>query len=304
MYKLLIFFVFLPIHFLAQDSTEPYLLILGTAQDAGYPQLGCERDCCNDAWKHDSLQSPVVSLALVVPKDTAWYLFEATPDFHEQLHAFRELTDKQYDYLPSAIFLTHAHMGHYTGLMELGKEALNSKEVPVYTLPKFNQYLKTNGPWSQLVKLKNIVPNSMKSDSTQQFASVQITAFQVPHRDEYSETAGFKIKTEKKSYLFIPDIDKWGKWDRSIVEEVKKVDLAMVDATFYSQIELPFRNIKLVPHPFVSETVDIFKGEEMEVKNKLMFIHFNHTNPLLRDQNLIKEVEESGFKVARLHLRI
>ena len=70
---------------------------------------------------------------------------------------------------------------------------------------------------------------------------IMIHAFTVPHRDEFSETAGFKIVTEKTSYLFIPDIDKWTKWNKNIIEEVKKVNYAFVDATFNEITELKNR---------------------------------------------------------------
>ncbi len=260
--------------------------------------MGCEKECCNKAWKNDSLKRFVVSLALVDADNKKWYLFEATPDIREQLQLFKTLTKGVYNYLPDGIFITHAHIGHYTGLMQLGREVMNAKEVPVYVLPKLKNYLETNGPWSQLVTLKNIVLYKLNPDSTLQLTrNTKLETLVVPHRDEYSETAGFKIITEKTSYLFIPDIDKWQNWDHNIINEVKKVTYAFLDATFREASELPNRKMEDVPHPFISETMDLFKNESSETKAKIHFIHFNHTNPVMWDKASKQKVLDQGFKV-------
>lgn len=293
-----IVFVF-ALNFLSAQNAKPYVLVLGVAQDGGYPHLGCDKECCKAAWKNDSLKKNVVSLALVSPTDKKWWLFEATPDITKQLQLFKELTNSEFSYLPSGIFLTHAHIGHYTGLMNLGREVFNTSEIPVYCLPKMKSFLETNGPWSQLVKLKNIVINEISTNNVLTLSkSVSVNTFTVPHRDEYSETAGFKILTETKSYLFIPDIDKWQKWSKNIIDEVKQSNFAFLDATFYSIDELKGRKIEEVPHPLVSETMDLFNSESADVKSKIVFIHFNHTNPCLRLPSFQNNVKQSGFKLA------
>lgn len=283
----------------AQNDSKPYILVLGVAQDGGYPHMGCHKQCCTRAWNNDSLKRWVVSLALVDPATHKWWLFEATPDIKEQLHYFEEQTHGQYHYLPDGIFVTHAHIGHYAGLMELGKEAMSTNEVPVYALPKMAGFLETNGPWSQLVKLNNIAIQRMRADSSIYLTDkINVTAFTVPHRDEYSETAGFKINSGSKKYLFIPDVNKWDKWGRNIIDEVKAVDVAMIDATFYGEGELPGRNISQVPHPFITETMKLFEQEPADVKAKIHFIHFNHTNPILWDKGKQTEVEKKGFHIS------
>ena len=252
------------------------------------------------AWENDSMRRGVVSLALVDPATKKWWLFEATPDIKMQLHHFQALTHNQYNFLPDGIFITHAHIGHYTGLMDLGKEVMGTYNVPVYVLPRMKEFLETNGPWSPLVKLHNIAIIEMKPDTGNVLTqSISVTAFKVPHRDEYSETAGFRITTSGKKYLFIPDINKWEQWARSIVKEVERVDIAFVDATFYDSTELPLRNFKSVPHPFVSETMQLFANTPKETKSKVWFIHFNHTNPLLWGKEKQKEVKKLGFNFAR-----
>ena len=284
----------------AQNDNKPFILTLGIAQDGGYPHMGCTRPCCTLAWSNDSMKRWVVCLALVDPATKKWWLFEATPDIKDQLHYFQTLTHGQYSFLPDGIFVTHAHIGHYTGLMELGREVMSTKDLPVYALPKMKTFLETNGPWSQLVSLNNIAIQPMQADSLIHLTDkISVTAFTVPHRDEYSETAGFRINTVDKKYLFIPDINKWDKWSRNIVDEVKQVDVAFVDATFYDNNELPGRNMSTVPHPLVSETMKLFENESAATKAKVCFIHFNHTNPLLWDATKQKEVEKAGFHFAK-----
>ena len=273
--------------------------MLGVAQDGGYPHMGCTKKCCTMAWEHDSMKRYVVSLALVDPESKRWWLFEATPNIKEQLHYFQILTKGQYAYLPSGIFITHAHIGHYTGLMEFGKEVMNTKPIPVYALSRMNAFLESNGPWSQLVTQFNIDLRDMMVDTPIILSGhIRVGAFVVPHRDEYSETAGFKIITDNKKYLFIPDINKWEQWNRSILDEVKTADVALLDATFFDDTELPGRNISEVPHPFVSETMNLFKNESKDTRSKIHFIHINHTNPLLWDTQKQNEVKQAGFNIA------
>ncbi|MEI8137657.1 MAG: MBL fold metallo-hydrolase [Bacteroidota bacterium] len=282
------------------QAKQPYVIVLGVAQDGGYPHLGCEKNCCSMAWKNDILKKSVVSLALVDPETKTWWLFEATPDIKEQLKFFKTYTKGEYTYLPAGVFLTHAHIGHYTGLMQLGREVMNSKEVPVYVLSKMKSFLETNGPWSQLVTLKNISLKELSQDSILKLNSkLAVETLTVPHRDEFSETAGFKIITSVKKYLFIPDIDKWQKWNKSIIKEVEKVDIALVDATFNEISELKYRKAEDVPHPFVSETMQLFESADLKLKSKLFFIHFNHTNPLLWDKTAREKVEKAGFNIAK-----
>lgn len=278
---------------------QPFVQILGVAQDGGYPHIGCRKQCCLQVWDNPSDKKYIVSFAVADPETRQWWLFEATPDMKEQLQYFNNLTGGLYKYLPDGIFITHAHIGHYTGLMQLGREALGAKNVTVYALPKMKTFLESNGPWQQLVKLQNInivsvVPNSITGLNN----NIRVRAFKVPHRDEYSETAGFTIITKEKKYLFIPDIDKWGKWNKNIIDEVKKVDVALVDATFYNADELPGRRMEEVPHPFVAETMDLFSKEPAAVKAKIHFIHMNHTNPLMWNAEAQNNVRNAGYNTA------
>lgn len=311
--RLLYILLLLPFAGLAQARDEDGVYVLGVAQDGGYPHAGCTKKCCEQAWNNAGKRRYVTSLAVV--SGGKWWLFEATPDIKEQLQYFRQLTGGAYSYLPEGIFITHAHIGHYTGLMQLGREAMNTSKVPVYVLPRLKSYLEKNGPWSQLVELKNIElrmmeaslhPAQMRREDMGKVVSdgLGVTAFTVPHRDEYSETAGFRIALGEKRYLFIPDIDKWEKWMTDIRILASRCDVALVDGTFFEAGEIPGRNMSEIPHPFVRETAALFQGGERvpgmpDLRSVIYFIHFNHTNPLLWDDGRAKELERDGFHIAR-----
>ena len=282
------------------SSKTPYLVILGNVQDAGSPHMGCEKACCKELFKTPDPSRKVVSIGIVDPNNKKYWMIEASPDFSTQSRLLKDISNFEHSKTPDGIFLTHAHIGHYSGLMYLGKESFNSDNVPVYAMTRMKGFLIQNGPWSQLFKLENIKINNIDHEKIFSLSNkITITPFLVPHRDEFSETVGFKIKGPNKSILFIPDIDKWGKWNKSLLTEIKKVDLALVDGTFYDAKEVNHRDISEIPHPFIVETIELFKSEKKELKSKIKFIHLNHTNPLLNDNsNATKKINEQGFSVA------
>ena len=277
-------------------NTNPYIVVLGVAQDAGYPQANCNKSCCNKVWENPQLSKFVSCLGLVDPISKQQWLFDATPDIKFQL---RLLEIKSNINPLSGIFLTHAHIGHYTGLMQLGKEVMGTKNLPVYTMERMLLFLKNNAPWSQLVDIKNINLIPMVNNSIIRLNDrISVSPFLVPHRDEYSETVGYKISTSEKSLIFIPDIDKWDYWDMDINEMIKGVDYAFLDATFYQDGELE-RDMSAIPHPFVKESMELFSSLSKIDKQKVFFIHFNHTNPLLiEDSDAHNNVKNKGFKIA------
>ena len=277
-----------------------YLQILGTTQDGGSPHTGCQKECCRVLFLAGKSDRKVVSLGLVSTETNQTWLFEATPDLPFQMQVLQKeigSTSKT----PNGIFLTHAHIGHYTGLMFLGREVMNSKNVSVYVLPRMKSFIESNGPWSQLVDLKNIELKQLKSDSVIQLnAKIRITPISIPHRDEFSETAGFLISGPSKTALFIPDIDKWKKWNRNINEFIAKVDYAFLDATFYDETEIPGRKMSEIPHPFVKESMQRFDTLSEALKKKIIFIHMNHTNPLLdRTSIQYQLVIKNGYHIAK-----
>lgn len=285
-------------------AKDPYIAVLGVGQDAGVPQMGCESPFCKEAWKDASKREMVSSIALVDPDTGERWIFDATPDLPEQFQLLKEVTGDRSNAL-AGIFLTHAHMGHYTGLMYLGFESMNAKEVPVFAMPRMKRYLETNGPWSQLVSFRNISIKELVKDKPLKLnGRISVTPYLVPHRDEYSETVGFRISSNGVNVLFIPDIDKWDKWERKLADEVRKNDLLFVDATFFKDGEIP-RPMSEVLHPFVEETMALLKDLPAEDRGKVHFIHFNHSNPLVqRSKEAISEVESSGFRIARTGMTV
>jgi pyrroloquinoline quinone biosynthesis protein B len=286
------------------NRSAPYLMILGTIQDAGSPHIACNKSCCSALFENPDNTRKVVSLGLIDPADNKTFIFEATPDLPSQMKLLKQEANSEKE-TPDAIFLTHAHVGHYTGLMYLGKEAMNANEVSVYAMPKMKDFLETNGPWSQLVTNKNIGLLEMKNKKEIQLSkNYKVTPFTVPHRDEYSETVGYTIQGPERSALFIPDIDKWAKWETSIIEAISKVDYAFIDATFFDAVEVNNRDIAEIPHPFIVESMELFEDLSPKDKNKVYFIHFNHTNPVIDPDSLqAKQVIKKGFNIAKIYDR-
>lgn len=276
----------------------PYLVVLGTAQDAGYPQAGCYKEHCMRAWNYPSLKRNATCLALIDPKSKKKWLFEATPDIKEQLFMLEQYApDSVYEL--AGVFLTHGHIGHYTGLMHFGREAMNTKRINVYAMPGMCAYLGANGPWDQLVKLENIVLQHMTDDSEiELIPAIKVIPFEVSHRDEYTETVGYQISTNDIKVIFIPDIDKWSKWPHSITRIIKENDYTFLDATFFDQAELPGRDMSEIPRPFVAESMDLFSELGKADKSKIHFIHFNHSNPLLDIDSDAYKIVEQEFKVS------
>ena len=257
------------------------LVVLGIAQDGGMPHAGCTKPPCSDA---RAGKRPVekVSCVGLVNRDTGTaYMVDATPDFPAQLDA---LTGGK---APDGIFLTHAHVGHYTGLMYLGKEVMATRDVPVYGTERMCAFLRDNGPWSLLVKDRRIALQTLMPDRAVELRDgLRITPLLVPHRDEFTDTVGFLIEGPRAKVLFIPDIDKWEKWDRKLRELANQVDVLLLDGTFSTMDELPGRKIADVPHPLMTETRALLEGTTA----KLWFIHINHSNPaILGGKDVVRE---------------
>ncbi len=285
-------------------KTNPYLVVLGIAQDAGYPHAGCRRACCMTAWDDPAKKQMVTCLGLVDPVTKQRWMFEATPDFPHQLESLNKITGvdeatKQPDL--AGIFLTHGHIGHYSGLMYLGRESLGARNVPVYAMPRMRDFLRDNGPWSQLLALENIKLQPLIADEQTLINDrLSVKPILVPHRDEFTETVGFIVRGPNRSALFLPDIDKWEKWPTKIESVIATVDYAFVDATFYDNAELPNRDISEIPHPFIVESLKRFQPLPASERKKIHFIHLNHTNAAIRtDSEATKTILKSGMSIAR-----
>lgn len=285
------------------DANAPYLTVLGTAQDGGHPHIGCIKDCCENATGKG--QGHLVScIALVDPASGRRWIFDATPDFPEQLRRLDEIAPALRDPATrdiglDGIFLTHAHIGHYTGLMYLGREAHSAHGMPVYAMPRMREFLRGNGPWDQLIALQNIEILALEADRVVDLGGeITVTPWLAPHRDEYSETVGFLIATRKAKALYLPDIDKWDRWERSLPEILEDIDYAFLDATFFSPAELPGRALEEIPHPTIEESIALLESLPERHRSKVHFIHLNHSNPAFDK----KSTERGAIRAADMHV--
>jgi pyrroloquinoline quinone biosynthesis protein B len=269
-------------------------MLLGNAQDAGVPQAGCACENCRAVWASAEQRKWVSALGLLDTEASQWFLIDATPDFREQLHAAQTVA-------PGAqlagILITHAHIGHYTGLIHLGYEAMAARRLPVYGTRRMNEFFRAHAPWRQLVDQENIVLRELTPDEWHALTpNLSVMPLLVPHRDEWSDTVGFVVRGPARQLLYLPDIDGWDQWTRPVREVVEGVDVALLDGSFFSPGELPGRDISKIGHPLVSDTAARLAGVATEVR----FIHLNHTNPLHRPGPERKWLEAQGFIVGEM----
>ena len=285
---------------------DVYIEILGTIQDAGYPQLGCMKACCREQWGRSARSKKIISIGLIDALNKESYLFEASPDIKDQIQQLAYSLDSSQFSLPSGIFLTHAHIGHYAGLMYLGRESMNANNQPVYCMSDMYQYLKTSGPWQLLDSLHNINLRRIEDRKSIELNNqLLVVPIQVPHRGEYSETVGYIIEGPNKKAVFIPDIDKWEKWSVSIDSLIQEVDYALLDATFFKNGEIPGRDMSEIPHPFMEESFDRFDSLSAQDRQKIHFIHFNHTNPIIDSSSMAYQTTiQKGYKVCQEFMRL
>lgn len=246
--------------------------ILGIAQDGGVPQFACD---CNNC---EQFEYRVTSIAIISDKTM---LVDATPDITSQVRMLGSQID--------SILITHLHIGHYIGLLQLGKEVASTSNFPVYTTPKVARFLRENKPFSYLVKRGQIKFIVMEVDNAITLGDLKIIPFEVPHRNEDGNTIGLEIQGAKKA-IYIPDIDYLS---QEIIEKIQSADLVFLDATFYSKSEI--NRQENVPHPAIDEIMHIFG----KPTNQFNLIHLNHSNPALNPgSEEFQEVLNSGYHIA------
>jgi len=283
----------------ASEPAGPCVIVVGTAQDGGLPQLGCAEARCEGARTDPDQRRRVTSLRLSDPRTCARWLFDASPDIGDQLKpAPTKLVD--------GIFLTHAHIGHYLGLAQLGREVTGSSGIPVWAGARMREFLAHNGPWSQLVDTHAIELREMPLGSEVELApDIHVSAMPVPHRDEFSETLAYVIRGPRRTLLYLPDIDKWERWELRLEDVLARVDIALLDGTFFADGELPGRSMAEIPHPFIVETIERLREAPAALRAKVVFTHLNHTNPACDAWSEARaRIEAAGMRVAREGERI
>jgi pyrroloquinoline quinone biosynthesis protein B len=294
-----------------EPPASPYALVLGTAQDGGLPQIGCDEALCARARREPDFARMRSSLLLVDPAGGARFLVDAGPDLAHQVElargepAGRALPGPR-PALFEGILLTHAHWGHYAGLAELGRESYGARGVPVLASARMAGFLRSNGPWSLLVdtgaiELRELVPG----EEVELSPWLAVTPLAVPHRDEFSDTLAFLVRGPRRTLLYLPDIDKWERWERPIEELLRAVDVALLDGSFFADGEIPGRSMAEIPHPFVEESLARFSALDARTRAKVFFTHLNHTNPLCDPASEASAaVRAAGMGVAREGVRI
>jgi pyrroloquinoline quinone biosynthesis protein B len=287
-----------------------HALVLGSVQDAGFPQVGCYTERCNEGRAlHAAGRGRFVSsLALVEPQEERFYLVDATPDITRQLDlitdpAFRQRAAARRPF--DGIFLTHAHIGHYTGLAVLGKEGMGIRETPVYCTEAMAAFLASNQPWQLMVEQGRLDLRPLAIDRWHRIDEhLDVQLWKVPHRDEFADTVGFVFRGPSSSLLYLPDINAWRAWDRDVAEAVAGVDVALLDGTFWSMDELPGRSVEDIPHPLMTQTMDALQEVVDQDMSRVLLTHLNNSNPALDDGGPQQaEVARRGFEIAREGMR-
>lgn len=267
--------------------SSPRAILLGTAQDGGFPHAGCRCDRCSRARFDVTVARRIACLGLV-SGDGRGFLIDATPDLPEQVAALPDL---------SGLLLTHAHMGHIAGLLWLGTEAMAVEGRPLFAGPRLVEFLAGNEPWATLIRDGRLVPEVLDPHAAFDLAAdLAVTPVPVPHRAEWSETFGFRIRGPERTLLWLPDIDRFD--DGALASLLDGVDAALIDGTFLGPDELPGRDLTKIPHPFVSDTLD--RLAELRPAAAVSFVHLNHSNPLILPDSAERREFEERFRAAGL----
>ena len=292
---------------------SPYVLVLGTAQDAGKPQIGCRDACCEAARRDPALRRLASSLLVADPASGGRWLLDASPDLREQMDRAvghpptRDLPGPRPP-LVDGVYLTHVHMGHFAGLLHLGPEAYSARQLPVFGTARLRSFLADNEPWRFLVTQGHFdlrsfepgAPHAPTGPDGRPVDGLTIEAFRVPHRDELSDTVGFLVRGPRRTLAYLPDVDAWERWDLPLEDFLAGVDLALVDGTFYADGEVPGRDLSEIPHPFISRTVERLADAPPELRAKVRFLHLNHGNPAGDpDSAAAAAVRAAGMAVVR-----
>ena len=275
-------------------------MTLGSAQDGGYPHIGCRKECCKSAWIDASKRRFVASFSIIDTSTNCCWIIDASPDLKYQLNMISEYLGINSIPEIKGIFLTHAHTGHYSGLLDLGKETLNLFNVPIYVMPRMFDFIESNKAFDFLIKSNNIYLEMIDEEKRINLVKeTSISPFLVPHRNEMSETVGYKIESNQKSIIYLPDIDSWEQWDEDINDVVKKNDYLLIDGTFYTKDEILDRDISSIPHPSIIESLNKFSGLNIKNRNKIFFTHLNHTNIVIKEKDpLTLSLLNQGYNIA------
>jgi pyrroloquinoline quinone biosynthesis protein B len=261
------------------------VIVLGTAQDGGSPQLG------------SPARGParlVSSLAVVVDDGTT-LLIDVTPDVRAQighLESVAAYRDRKRRNAVDHIAITHAHMGHYTGLVQFGREAHNARGITAWVTPSMADFIASNQPWRALVDGGHLDLQAGFGPVTMS-VGLTIRLVPVPHRAEFTDTVGVSLNDR---VIYLPDIDGWERWPEAEAE-ISNHEICLLDATFAGLDEVPGRDLSDIPHPLVSDTIERFG--HLVGDRRIILTHLNHSNPVaVSGSDEAEAVEAAGFEIA------
>ena len=274
------------------------LTVLGIAQDGGRPQPGCQRQCCQDLTEAD-YRSPV-SLGIKTENGTT-ILIEATRDLGRQLITLGESSI-------DCLFLTHAHLGHVDGLGLFGRETMSARGIPLHSSLSMQNLIKSTPAWALLLEQGVF---EMTEIGSIEIDDVIIESIAIPHRAELSDMHAFVIRGKEHSVLFLPDHDSWDQTlaahnAPTIREWLKGLEIThvLLDGTFWSGDELQGRDMSVVPHPTIQDSLSRL-GERQSGDPEIYFTHFNHTNPVYQEGGSeYQKIIQLGWKVSTEGQRI
>jgi pyrroloquinoline quinone biosynthesis protein B len=274
--------------------------VLGTAQDGGYPQVGCFRPCCEVPRKDHTLVRFPVALGIIGIDDSP-HLIEASRTMAEQFELWHS-RDPVEGRLAS-LSITHAHLGHIDGLGLFGREAMAANDLVLNCSESLCGLIKETPTWNLLLENHVITPRIWRVNlpfTPSENCGFTITPIPVPHRNELSDNHALVVDGGEKRLLFMPDHDTWQETlgDSTIREWLSnlKVDIALIDGTFWQENELPHRDMRVIPHPTVKETLGLL-GKREEGDPEIYFTHLNHTNPLQQPGMQRDEVTALGWNI-------
>lgn len=270
--------------------------LLGISQDGGRPHPACRKSCC--AGLQPSQQS--FPVALGISGQGTNVLIDASRCLGSQLTLWNQT---RVDHL----LLTHAHLGHVDGLGLFGRETMAARDVQLHISDDMYHLIDRTPMWNLMVQQGVFDLHTFTSgDRLEPFDGVSIEPVRVPHRAELSDMHAFVVRGPEKSLLYLPDHDTWSETltsqhTNSLREWFTKlgIDVALIDGTFWSDSELGERNQAKVPHPPVSETLELL-GPKSSNDPEIFFIHLNHTNPLYDESSEeFHKVQSLGWGVAK-----
>jgi len=261
------------------------LIVLGSGQDGGTPQLGSRSTRAGER---------TASCLAITSDEHDPILFDASPDIRRQYQRLCAHTRDAPDI--DGMFITHGHMGHYAGLVHFGKEAAATEHLPLFAPASVLSFLGSNEPWATLFHEDHLEPVSM-DDTTASIGRLTVSAIPVPHRSEFTGTVAYSVSVDDRPWLlYLPDIDGWDEWpaaERVIAEH----PVSLLDATFSSIEELPRRDITKIKHPLVPDTIERFA--HLTGDRSVVLTHINHSNPLGDpDAEITHLAHDKGFLIA------